>query len=44
MSRIKEIVDWIIELNMYCILNVYHDGDLGYWLSEGLKAKNKSSI
>ena len=41
MSRIKEVVDWIIDLNMYCILNVYHDGDTGNWLSEGLKSKNK---
>ena len=41
MSRIKEVVDWIIENNMYCIINLYHDGDGGNWLYEGLKVINK---
>ena len=41
MSKIKEVVDWIINLNMFCILNIYHDGESGNWLSEGLKSKNK---
>ena len=41
MKRVKELIDWIINNNMYCILNLYHDGDKGNWLSEGLKAKNK---
>ena len=27
MSRVKEVVEWIVNVNnMYCILNVYHDG------------------
>jgi len=26
MSRVKQIVDWIINYNMHCILNVHHDG------------------
>ena len=26
MSRVKEVVNWIIDSNMYCILNVHHDG------------------
>ena len=41
MSKIKEVVDWIINLNMFCILNIYHDGESGNWLSEGLNSKNK---
>ena len=41
MKRVKELIDWIINNNMYCILNLYHDGDKGNWLSEGIKAKNK---
>ena len=41
MLRIKEVVDWIIENNMYCIINLYHDGDVGNWLYEGLKVINK---
>ena len=28
MSKIKEIVDWIINNNLYCILNIYYDGAL----------------
>ena len=41
MKRVKEVVDWIINIDMYCILNVHHDGASGNWLSEGLKAKEK---
>ena len=41
MSRVKEVVKWIIGKNMYCILNLYHDSDEGNWLSEGMKAKDK---
>ena len=41
MSRVKEVVNWIIDSNMYCILNVHHDGGSGNWLSEGLTAKDK---
>ena len=28
MLKIKEIVDWIINNNLYCILNIYNDGAL----------------
>ena len=41
MNRIKEAVDWIVESKMYCILNVYHDGVPGNWLSEGINSKHK---
>ena len=41
MSRVKEVVDWITESKMYCILNIYNDGVNGNWLSEGLKTKEK---
>ena len=40
-SRVKEVVNWIIEENMYCILNLHYDGEKGHWLSEGLKIKDK---
>ena len=40
-SKIQEIVEWIINLNMYCIINIHHDGSPGNWLSEGIVAKNK---
>ena len=41
MNRVKEVIDWTIESNMYCILNVHNDGILGNWLSKGLMSKNK---
>ena len=41
MSRVKQIVDWIMNYNMYCILNVHHDGASGNWLTKGEIAKEK---
>ena len=41
MSRVKEIVNWIIDEQMFCIINLYNDGLYGNWLSEGLKVKDK---
>ena len=28
MLRVKEVIEWIINLDMYCILNLQHDGTL----------------
>jgi len=36
--RVKEVVKWIIEKNIYCILNVY--SDTKFWLT-GIESKNK---
>ena len=36
MSKVKEVVNWIIKSKMYCILNLHHDGEKGVWLSEGI--------
>jgi len=41
MSRVKEVVKWIIDANMYCILNIHNDVAEGNWLSKGLASKNK---
>ena len=41
MSRIREVVDWVINNDMYCIINVHHDGKSGNWLSYGINAKDK---
>ena len=41
MSRVKEVVNWIINENMYCIINIHNDGLPGNWLFEGIKAKAK---
>ena len=41
MSRVKEVVRWIINEKMYCILNIHYDGKEGFWLHEGINAKDK---
>ena len=41
MLRVKEVVDWIVKENIYCIINVYNDGLISNWLYEGIKAKDK---
>ena len=41
MSRVKEVVHWIIDSNLYCIINIQNDGLKGNWLREGLIMKNK---
>ena len=43
MLRVKEVIDWIINLNMYCILNLHHDGTPTNWLSKGLESKDKGN-
>ncbi len=32
MNRIKEVVDWAIESDLYCIINVHHDTGSDGWL------------
>ena len=41
MSHVKQIVDWIMNYNMYCIINVHHDGAPNNWLTKGEAAKEK---
>ena len=41
MILVKEVVDLIVNLDLYCILNVYNDGNYENWLSMGLEAKDK---
>ena len=41
LCRVKEVVNWIIKLNMYCILNIHYDGKIGFWLSKGINSKDK---
>ena len=38
-NKIKEVVKWIIDSNMYCILSVYHDNK--YWEIQGQNSKDK---
>jgi len=38
-NKIKEVVKWIINSNMYCILSIYHDNS--YWVIEGENSKDK---
>ena len=41
MSRVKEVVKWIIDAHLYCIINIQNDVIAGNWLSEGLASRNK---
>ena len=41
MKRVKEVIDLVIKENLYCILNVHHDGDNESWLRRGMEIKNK---
>ena len=41
MNRVKEVVNWIIKLKLYCIINVDNDGAPGFWLSQGISSKDK---
>ena len=41
MNLVKEVVDLIVNSNIYCILNIYNDGSYGNWLSIGIDAKDK---
>lgn len=33
MSRVEEVVDYVLNTGMYCVLNVHHDTGAGGWLS-----------
>ena len=39
--RIKEIVTWIINAKMYCIINIHNDASYGHWLNNGLESKDR---
>ena len=41
MLLVKEVVDLIINAELYCILNVYNDGNYGNWLSWGIVSRDK---
>jgi len=41
MLLLKEVVDLIVNADLYCILNIQNDGIYGNWLSWGIEAKDK---
>ena len=41
MLLIKEVVDLIVNAELYCILNIQNDGIYGNWLSWGIESKDK---
>ena len=41
MLRVKQVVKWIIDKNIYCILNIYKDSEEGNWLYDIINTKNK---
>jgi len=38
-SKIREVINFVINENMYCILSIYHDGE--FWKIEGKNGKDK---
>lgn len=40
MNRVKEVVDWIIDEEMYCLLNTHHDGGETGWVEASDRAYN----
>lgn len=43
MKRVKEVVDWIYDYDMYVILNIHHDGVSGNWLAKGKSERMRLS-
>ncbi|MGN1403024.1 MAG: cellulase family glycosylhydrolase [Ruminococcus sp.] len=41
LARVKEVVDYCVNNDMYAIINIHHDGTSGNWLSAGVSAKDK---
>jgi endoglucanase len=41
MIQVKEVIDLIVNSNLYCILNIYNDGNYGNWLWIGMDSKDK---
>ena len=41
MKRIKEVVDWIIDSSMYCIINIYNDATQDNWIFQEKNAIDK---
>ena len=40
-NRVKEVVNWIVDSKLYCIINIDRDGDQGNWLSQGISSKDR---
>ena len=41
MNRVQQVVDWIIEEGMYCLLNTHHDGGTEGWVEASYRAFEK---
>ena len=41
MHRVKEVVNWIINYNMYCILNIYGDSQIREWFHGRIENKDR---
>lgn len=41
LKRVKEVVDWVIEEDMYCLLNTHHDGGTDGWVEASDRAFEK---
>ncbi len=43
LARVQEVVDYVMELDMYCVLNVHHDSGGGGWLRATPKCYEENS-
>ena len=44
MNRVQQVVDWIIEEDMYCLLNTHHDGGTEGWVEASYRAFEKYKL
>ena len=43
LDRVQEVVDYVLDCNMYCIINVHHDTGKGAWISPDTEKYERSS-
>lgn len=44
LDRVQEVVDYVLDCNMYCIINVHHDTGKGAWISPDTEKYERSSF
>lgn len=44
MARIKEVVDWAMEADLYCIVNIHHDTGADGWLRSSKANYEKNNV
>lgn len=44
MARVKEVVDWVLDDDMYCIVNIHHDTGADGWLRASSAGFEKNKV